>query len=84
MAAAGGQPERAVRLGAAAVALAEGAGWPLYAPDQAALDGALARARPALDAAAQAVAWDEGRVLTPAQAVAEGLAVEAATTETGP
>ena len=79
--AAQGQPERALRLGGAAAALAEAAGWPLYAPDQAALDGALARARPAVDPKAQAVAWDEGRALTPEQAVNEGLAVEGATTE---
>ena len=82
VAAAGGQPERAVRLGAAAAALAAAAGWPLYAPDQAALDGAQARARPAVDPKAQAVAWDEGQALTPEQAVNEGLAVEGATTET--
>ena len=78
MAAAGGQPERALRLGAAAAALAAAAGWPLYDADLAALEGALTRARPALNAAVQATAWDEGRALTPAQAVAEGLAVAGA------
>jgi hypothetical protein len=84
VAAARREPARAMRLGGAAAALAEASGWPLYAPDQAALDGALARARSALDVQQQAAAWDEGRKLSPAQAVAEGLALAGATTATAP
>jgi predicted ATPase/class 3 adenylate cyclase len=73
LAAARGQPGRALRLGGAAAALAQTTGRPLDPADQAALDGGLAPARRALPAEAQAAARTEGQAMSLEQAVADTL-----------
>jgi predicted ATPase len=64
LAAAGGQPERAVRLAAAAAALREIIGEPLPPSWRRALERRLALARDALAESAYADAWAEGRAMS--------------------
>ncbi len=72
VAAAQGRHERAARLFGAADALREASRGLLPAPDLAAAERGQAAARAALGDAAFALAWDEGRALTVAEAVAYG------------
>jgi DNA-binding CsgD family transcriptional regulator len=74
VAAALGQPRRALRLGGAVAAAGTTTGRPLPPADRAALDAGLARARRALPAAAQAAAWAEGQALPLEAAAAHALA----------
>jgi tetratricopeptide (TPR) repeat protein len=68
-----GQPERAVRLLAAAHALREAIGTPLSPDKQPEQEERLLALREALGDTAFAAAWDAGRALTWEQAVAEAL-----------
>ena len=77
LAAVQGQPARAVRLASAAAALREAWQTPLIPLTEAVLAEALERAGRALDAAAYAAAWAEGRGMPLEQAIADAL--EAAT-----
>jgi predicted ATPase/class 3 adenylate cyclase len=74
LAAAEGEPERALRLGGAAEALRLVIGSPLSPADQSTLTGRLEPARRALDTEAQAKAWAEGGAMTLADAVAYATA----------
>jgi non-specific serine/threonine protein kinase len=78
LAAALGQPIRAVRLGAFATAVSESYHTPLIPLSEALLTEGLDTARQALGRAAHAVAWAEGTSMSLDQAVAEALAVEVA------
>ncbi len=69
----GRQPERATRLFGAAEALREAVGVPLRPADRAGYERGLAAARGALDEAAFAVAWAQGRALSLEQAVEYAL-----------
>jgi non-specific serine/threonine protein kinase len=77
LAAAEGDPARALRLGGAADRAAEEVGATLPPTERQRLDRWLARARQALDAGAADSAWAGGRALTVAEAVAEALAAPA-------
>jgi predicted ATPase/Tfp pilus assembly protein PilF len=68
-----GQPERAARLFGAAEALREAIGAPLPPSDRTEHDRHVATARAALDEAAFAAAWAEGRALPLEQAIALAL-----------
>jgi hypothetical protein len=70
------QPLRAARLWGAAEAICAGEGWDLWPPDQLEYARYLARARTASDSAAFAAAWQVGRGLTLAEAIAEGMDAE--------
>jgi predicted ATPase/DNA-binding NarL/FixJ family response regulator len=78
LAATEGQASRAVRLGAAAIALQDRYHTPLIPLSEALLDEGLAIARQALDEGAYATAVEEGRAMSLDAAVAEALAVEEA------
>jgi non-specific serine/threonine protein kinase len=78
LAAAQGQPERAVRLAGAAQAMSEWYQAPPIPLTEALLAEGLALARPALGEAGYAAAWAEGRALSLEQSIAEALAMEAA------
>ncbi|HLI25685.1 MAG TPA: LuxR C-terminal-related transcriptional regulator [Chloroflexota bacterium] len=78
LAAALGQPIRAVRLGALATAVSESNHTLLIPFSEALLREALHVARQRLGPAAYAVAWTEGAAMSLDQAIAEALAVEAA------
>jgi non-specific serine/threonine protein kinase len=78
LAAAQGQPIRAVRLGAFAARLSESYHMPLIPLFEALATEGLAMAGQALGPAAYAAAWEEGRMLRLEDAVAEALAIEAA------
>jgi DNA-binding CsgD family transcriptional regulator len=71
LAAAAAQPERSVRLFGATAKLRETLGTTPKLPEARLYDRALAAARAALDAAAFAAAWDEGRSLPLTRAIAE-------------
>jgi DNA-binding NarL/FixJ family response regulator len=77
LAAALGQPLRAVRLGAAAAARSEAYHTPLIPLFDALLREGLEAARGALDDAAYAAAWAEGRAMPLEESIAEAFAVEA-------
>jgi non-specific serine/threonine protein kinase len=78
LAAALGQPGRAVRLGAFATAVSEAHHTPLIPLSEALLAEGLDAARRRLGQAAYAMAWAEGAALSLDQAVAEARAVEGA------
>lgn len=67
------QPERAVRLYAAADRLRTTIDAPVRASERADRDRSLGAARNRLDAATHARAWSSGRALSPEDAVAEAL-----------
>jgi predicted ATPase len=67
------RPSRAVRLLATADAVRAALGAPLPPADQADYDRDVDAARSRLGADAFAAAWDEGRAMTPDQALAEAL-----------
>jgi non-specific serine/threonine protein kinase len=69
------RPAEAVRLAAAAAALREAAGTPLWPSGQARLDQTLEPARRALGEGLAAAAWQAGYALTPDEAVTEALAI---------
>jgi predicted ATPase/DNA-binding CsgD family transcriptional regulator len=69
---------RALRLVGAAAALRETLGTPLSPSDRAALERWLGPARDALSERASALAWSEGRAMSPEQAIAHALEVEEA------
>lgn len=69
------QPERAVRLLAAAAALRERTGAPVMVADRGYYEQIVERARRLLAPAVFARAWDEGRAAPLADVVAEALAV---------
>jgi DNA-binding NarL/FixJ family response regulator len=73
----------AVRLVAAAAALREVAGIPLWPNGQARLDRTLEPARRALGEAAATAAWQAGRALAPQEAIAEALAITDLASESG-
>jgi DNA-binding NarL/FixJ family response regulator len=73
-----GEPERAVRLSAAAIALSALYGMPLIPLAEALLTEGLEMARQALDTGDYAAAWAEGRAMSVANALAEALTVEVA------
>jgi tetratricopeptide (TPR) repeat protein len=73
IAAAQGDPRRALRLAGATAALREQTSRPLPPFDQAALTRRLAPARQALSAEEQAGAWREGQAMTLEQAIASAL-----------
>ncbi len=73
-----GDSERALRLAGAASLVRESLNLPLSAADQRRLDEALEPARQALGEAAAARAWNAGRDLPLDDAMAEALAVSAA------
>ena len=73
VAAAEGQAERAARLLAAATALWEGHGLVMWPAERAEYERTTARARTGLDEATWQRAWDEGRTMTPEQAIAYAL-----------
>jgi non-specific serine/threonine protein kinase len=77
LAAAQGHWVRAVRLGGFSTAIWESWQTPAIPLMEAALAEGLERARQALDPQAYAAAWAAGRALSPEDAVAEALAVEA-------
>jgi non-specific serine/threonine protein kinase len=77
LAAALGQPLRAVRLGASAAALSEAYRTPLIPLFEALLGEALDAARGALEEDAYAAAWAEGRRMALEEGIAEAFAVEA-------
>ena len=64
-----GDPELALRLGGAAVALCAAIEQPLSAANQEQLDRWLARARAQIDPAAAAAAWEAGLATSPADAI---------------
>ncbi len=72
-----GQPELALRLAGAVAAHREAVGDPLHPMVQAEVDRWLEPARQALDEAAQATAWNEGRTMTLAPALAAAEAAMA-------
>jgi DNA-binding CsgD family transcriptional regulator/tetratricopeptide (TPR) repeat protein len=76
IAAACGQPLRAVRLGAAATAFGESYHTPLIPLFEPPLAEGLARARRALGEAVYLQAWNEGGAMSVDEAVAEALKVE--------
>jgi non-specific serine/threonine protein kinase len=76
LAAAQGQPERAMRLASAALALSDIVGVIPIPLAQGLLEQAVERARPALSAEAYAAAWAEGAALSEAGAAAEALQFE--------
>src|SRR6185437_278554 len=63
LAAAQGQPARALRLAGAAAALREKVGWPPWPANQASLTDRLAVARKALSVEEQAAAWADGQAV---------------------
>jgi predicted ATPase/DNA-binding CsgD family transcriptional regulator len=69
------QPERAIRLVAAAAALRERTGAPVMVADRSYYDQIVERSRQRLSPAIFAAAWDEGRTLPLADVVAEALAL---------
>ncbi len=71
LAAAQGQPERALHLNRAAAALREANGIALAVGPQARLERRLERARQALDPAAAEAAWRSGRAWTVEQGISE-------------
>jgi hypothetical protein len=73
IAAAQGDPCRALRLAGATAALRERTSRPLIPFDQAALTRRLAPARQALSAEEQALAWTEGQAMTLEQTIAYAL-----------
>ena len=73
LAAAQGQPERALRLAGAAAALREALGAPLPPTERARLERWLAPARDALDEAAQASAHAAGRAMSLEDAMSYAL-----------
>jgi non-specific serine/threonine protein kinase len=77
LAAAFGQPLRAVRLGATAGAICEAYQSPLIPLFEPLLNQALDVAREALDDDAYAAAWAEGRAMALDESIAEAFAVEA-------
>jgi hypothetical protein len=76
MADAGGQAQRAARLGGAAQALREALGMPLRLYQRAVHEQAVAGMRAALGEEGFAAAWAEGRALPPDEAIAAALAVQ--------
>src|SRR5262249_39811276 len=66
-------PERAARWWGAAEALRESLGWPLPPNEREEYDRYRSAARKALGEEPFAVAWAEGRAMTPEQAVADAL-----------
>ncbi len=74
VAAAEGQAERAARLLGAATAIWQGQGLPIWPAEQAEHGRTLTRARTQLDEMTLAAAWDEGRTMTPEQAITEAIA----------
>jgi non-specific serine/threonine protein kinase len=76
VAAARRQPERAARLLAAADAVYESLGTPMFPRDRPTHERALAAARRGLSESAFATAWAKGRALSLDEAIAEALAVE--------
>jgi hypothetical protein len=68
-----GADERAVRLYAAAESLRQAIGITWFPRQQARIDADLAAARVRLGEIAFAMAWDEGRAMSPEQAVAYAL-----------
>ncbi len=84
LAAAEEQPIRAVRLGAAATALSEPHHTPIIPLIDALRREGLEMARRALDEAAYATAWAEGRAMSSEESLAEALAVEVAPTTMPP
>jgi predicted ATPase/class 3 adenylate cyclase len=68
-----GQPERAVRLWAAAAALREQVGAPMMPQEQAEYQAQRALAQEQLGAVAFAAIWDAGRQLTAEQAIREAV-----------
>ena len=78
IAAAQGQPVRAVRLGAAAVAVCATHHTPLVPLYEALLEEGLALAGRALGPAARAGAWAGGEAMSLQEAIAESFAVEVA------
>ena len=68
-----GQPERTVRLFAAAAALRDAIGAPLPAGDRAVYDRILAAVHDSLGPEKFGAAWDAGRVLSLEQALAEAV-----------
>src|SRR5262249_5662410 len=79
LAAAQGDPRRALRLAGAAAALRERTNRPFAPFDQTALTRRLAPALKVLSAAEQDVAWKEGQAMTLEQAIAYALEAEAPT-----
>jgi DNA-binding CsgD family transcriptional regulator/tetratricopeptide (TPR) repeat protein len=73
LAAAQGQPARAVRLAGAAAALREAIGAPISPSERAVLERRLAPARAALGEPASALAWAAGRAVSPDDAAAYAL-----------
>ena len=71
------EPERALRLAAAAAVLREAISAPRSPSDQTGLERMLEPARQALGEASSALAWAEGRALTLEQAIAYALEDEA-------
>jgi predicted ATPase/DNA-binding CsgD family transcriptional regulator len=67
------QPERAVRLAAAAAALRERTGGPVMVADRGYYEQIVQRARQHLSPASFAAAWDKGRELPLADVVADAL-----------
>lgn len=78
LAAAQAEPERALRLAAAATALRGTIGAPLPPAEQARLERRLGPARQTLSEEARTEAWAEGRALTLEQTIAYALTVEVA------
>jgi DNA-binding NarL/FixJ family response regulator len=72
-----GQWERAARLFGAVEPLVEESGIAVHPLDRAANERRLAAVRAHLDEATFAAAWEAGRVLSPAEAAAEALALAA-------
>jgi DNA-binding NarL/FixJ family response regulator len=70
------QPDRAVRLAGAALALSDVVGIVLIPLSQGLLDDALASVRPGLDEKAFATAWAAGTAMSVTQATDEALAIE--------
>jgi predicted ATPase/transcriptional regulator with XRE-family HTH domain len=68
-----GRPTRAARLCAAAAALRDAIGAPLWPVERARYDRTVTTARAQLDGAAFAAAWDEGRALPLEQVMGEAL-----------
>ena len=81
LAAAWGQPERALRLDGAATAADEALGVVLFAPWRARRDRWLEAARRALGHEAVSKAWAAGRAMSLQEAIAEALAIEPGTSE---
>jgi hypothetical protein len=73
LAAAGGKPERAVRLLGAAEALREAIGTPLPPSDRDAYETIVSTLQRRLDERIFTTAWAEGRVMTPGAAMEYAL-----------